>query len=65
MPLWVELMVFMLIVYGAVLALMMSWLQRRARLARLTQERAKRQVSKGRIYRGQPVGGDIGKSEES
>lgn len=48
MPLWVELMVFMLIVYGIVLALMMTWLQRSARLARLkrarlTRERAKRQ----------------------
>lgn len=48
MPLWVELMVFMLIVYGIVLALMMTWLQRSARLARLkrarlTRKRAKRQ----------------------
>tara|TARA_B100000378_G_scaffold42919_1_gene32132 strand:- start:67464 stop:67622 length:159 start_codon:yes stop_codon:yes gene_type:complete len=49
MPLWVELMVLLLIIYGAVLAVMMSWLQRRARLARLTRERAKRQVAKDRI----------------
>ncbi len=59
MPLWVELMVFMLIIYGAVLALMLSWLQRRARLARLTRQRARRQLNKRR-------GSDetIGKSEE-
>ncbi len=59
MPLWVELMVFMLIIYGAVLALMMSWLQRRARLARLTRQRARRQLNKRR------TGGEtLGKSEE-
>ncbi|QNE04019.1 hypothetical protein [Croceicoccus marinus] len=63
MPLWVELMVFMLIIYGAVLALMMSWLQRRARLARLTRQRARRHLSKGRKA-GQPADGTIGKSEE-
>lgn len=65
MPLWVELLVFMLIVYGAVLAVMMSWLQRRARLARLTRERAKRQVAKDRTRAGKPVGERIGKSEDS
>lgn len=66
MPLWVELMVFMLIIYGAVLAMMMSWLQRRARLVRLTRERAKRQ-GKARRYRGQliePAGDENGKNEE-
>ncbi len=64
MPLWVELMVFLLIIYGAVLAVMMSWLQRRARLARLTRERAKRQVAKDRIDKNQPIGGKSGKSED-
>ena len=64
MPLWVELLVFLLIIYGAVLAVMMSWLQRRARLARLTRERAKRQVAKGRIDKVRPIGEETGKSED-
>ena len=64
MPIWVELMVFLLIIYGAVLAVMMSWLQRRARLARLTRERARRKVVKDRIDKGQPIGEQSGKSED-
>ena len=64
MPLWVELMVLLLIIYGAVLAVMMSWLQRRARLASLTRERAKRQAAKDRIDRNRPMGEQSGKSED-
>lgn len=40
MPLWIELMVWLLIVYGSVLALAMAWLSRRVRLARLRDRRA-------------------------
>lgn len=40
MPIWIELMVWLLIVYGTVLALALAWLSRRVRLKRLREQRA-------------------------
>jgi len=42
MPLWSELLVALLIVYGAVVALAMAWFERRARLNRLRSQRLAR-----------------------
>ncbi|MDT0576182.1 hypothetical protein RM533_08285 [Croceicoccus sp. F390] len=44
MPLWLELLVSLLIVYGGVLAMLAPWLRRRVRLAalRLKREEAAR-----------------------
>lgn len=40
MPLVIELLVWLLIVYGAVLSLALAWLSRRVRLRRLREKRA-------------------------
>ncbi|MBB3990256.1 hypothetical protein [Croceicoccus naphthovorans] len=47
MPIWIELLVAMLIVYGAVLVLALAFFSRRVRLARLTKMRAARMVYRG------------------
>ncbi|WP_170234969.1 hypothetical protein [Croceicoccus sediminis] len=46
MPLWIELLVALLIVYGAVLSLAMLWLSRRVRLANLVKMRAARRAER-------------------
>lgn len=52
MPLWIELLVWLLIVYGAVLALALAWLSRRVRLRRLREERAvKAKAATARVSR--------------
>ena len=42
MPLWIELLVSLLIVYGGVVALAMTWFSRRVRLTRLLRLREAR-----------------------
>lgn len=44
MPLWIELLVALLIVYGAVVALGMVWFSRRVRLTQLLRLRAARDL---------------------
>ncbi len=44
MPLWIELMVAMLIVYGAAVSLTLAWFSRRRRLAELRRVRATREA---------------------
>ena len=44
MPLWIELMVALLIVYGAVVSLAMLWFSRRVRMTQLLQLRQAREL---------------------
>ncbi|WP_205693901.1 hypothetical protein [Croceicoccus ponticola] len=44
MPLWIELLVALLIVYGGILTLALMWLSRRMRLSQLLRLRAARDL---------------------
>lgn len=46
MPLWIELLVALLIVYGAVLSLAMLWFSRRVRFRKLVNLRAARRAER-------------------